>query len=267
MKKVVIILALMLTSTLTFAQDAPAAATPAAEEPASKFAAAVDIVYPYLWRGIKLYDNKVAFQPYASYAITDKLTAGIWGTTNFTNDATSYNEFDWYVSYQVSPVVKLLVSDYYYNNTKKSGAPRFSYWDYSKTGSQVMDFTVSLNFADKGVPVDFQWNTLFVGNDYNLSGDRNFSSYAEVGYTQSIEKAGIDLRFFAGAVVNESLYYVTDGFTFTNVGLNVAKEIKLSESYSVPVFVRYTYSDKGNYNTDGELKHNFISGGLTLTIK
>lgn len=270
MKKVVIILALVLTSTLTFAQDAPPAAAPAVEEPASKFAAAVDIVYPYLWRGYKLSDNKVAFQPYASYAITDKLTAGVWGTTNFTDDAASYNEFDWYVSYQVTPIVKVMLSDYYYNNTKKSGLARTSYWDYSKTGTQAIDLSVLLNFADKGVPLDFQWNTLIAGNDFNGNGDRNFSSYAEVGYTHSIESAGIDLRAFAGAIMSDdNAYYLTQGFVFTNVGLNIAKSIKFSEKFSVPVFVRYTHNANKNgwKNSDGDVVEDFISGGLTLTIK
>ncbi len=261
MKKVVIILALMLTSAMTFAQETVKDTT-AVEESEPKFTAAVDIVYPYLWRGIKLIGNKVAFQPYASYAITDKLTAGVWGTTNFSDASDAYNEFDWYVSYQVTPIVKVMVSDYYYWNSDIKS----NYWNYDD-GTQAIDLSVLLDFSDKGVPVDFQWNTLIAGNDFNNDGDRNFSSYAEVGYSHSLESVGIDLRAFAGAVVNESSYYVTDGFSFTNVGLNIAKEIKFSEKFSVPVFVRYTYNDTGWVNNDGDLKNNFISGGLTLTIK
>jgi hypothetical protein len=265
MKKIVIILALVLTSTMTFAQDAPPAPAPAADAPASKFTASVDIVYPYLWRGYKLVGNKVAFQPYASYAITDKLTAGVWGTTNFTKDSGSYNEFDWYVSYQVTPIVKLMVSDYYYDIP--SAPVRPSYFDYSKTGAQAIDFTVALNFASKGVPLDFQWNTLIGGNDFNTSGDRNFSSYAEIGYTHSIASVGIDLRPFVGAIMSDdSAYYVTQGFVFTNVGLNISKAIKISDKYSIPVFVRYTYNDQGWVNDDGDLKTSFISGGVTFKI-
>jgi hypothetical protein len=269
MKKIVLILALALTTSLTFAQDTPAVTAPAEPEaPASKFAAAIDVVYPYLWRGIALNStSKVAFQPYLSYAFTDKLTVGLWGTTNLSNDDTtnnlSYNEFDWYVSYQVSPIVKLMVSDYY---SDYPGA-KVSYWDY-QSSTQALDLSVLLNFSSKGVPLDFQWNTLVAGGDFNASGDRNFSSYTEVGYTHSIASVGLDFRVFAGAVVNESpTYYLTDGFTFTNVGLNVAKSIKITDSYSIPVFVRYTYNDKGNVNKDGELKTSFISGGLTFKIK
>jgi len=273
MKKVVIILALVLTSSFAFAQDAAPAAAPA---PAVKFAAAVDVVAPYLWRGIALNSTgKVAFQPYASITVSDKFTFGVWGTTNLSNDSTpnskdtylyfksSYNEFDWYASYQVSPVVKVMVSDYYYDFADVRG----KYFNFDNTSTQAIDLSVLLNFSSKGVPLDFQLNTLVGGNDVNVtSGNRNYSTYSEIGYTKSVG-AGIDLRAFAGAVVNQSAYYVTDGFKFTNVGLNASKAIKLSEGYSVPVFLRYTYSDRGNYNDSGELKHNFIGGGLTLTIK
>lgn len=264
MKKVVIILALMLTSTFTFAQDAPKVAPVEPEAPASKFAAAVDVVYPYLWRGIALNStSKVAFQPYISYAVTDKLTLGLWGTTNLSNDAKSYNEFDWYVSYQVAPVVKLMVSDYYYD----SPIARGRYFNYDRTSTQALDLSVLLNFSEKGVPLDFQWNTIIGGNDYNSNGNRNFSSYTEAGYTISAESIGVDFRGFVGAVVNSSAYYVTDGFKFTNVGLNASKSFKITESYSIPVFVRYTYNENGNYNNNGELKTSFISGGLTFKIK
>jgi len=271
MKKVVIILALVLTSTFTFAQDAAPVASPA---PSVKFAASVDVVAPYLWRGMALNStSKVAFQPYASITVSDKFTFGVWGTTNLSNDATSYNEFDWYASYQVSPVAKVMVSDYYYNNTKASGLTRTSYFDYSATGTQALDFSVLLNFSSQGVPLDFQWNTIIAGNDFKSNGNRAYSTYAEMGYTQSIKSAGIDLRPFIGAaVINENGFYTLGGdgkkgFTFSNVGLNASKAIKFSESFSLPVFLRYTYNDNGNANKDGVVNHSFISGGLTLIIK
>jgi len=279
MKKVVAVLALMLTSSLSFAQDAPTDATgtePAAKE--SKFAAAVDVVAPYLWRGIKYSSNKVAFQPYASYAFTEKLTVGVWGTTNFSNAADAYNEFDWYVSYQVTPIMKVMLSDYYWPATKHNlEGSKDPYFDYSEGSAQTLDLSVLFDFSDKGVPLDFQWNTIVGGNDYKYDADENpttraFSSYAEAGYTYSWEKTGLDFRPFVGAVVINGGYYGTDvdgnaGFFFSNVGLNVAKEIKFSEKFSVPVFIRYTYNEYGYVNSDDEVIHNFISGGVTFTIK
>ncbi|WP_264563600.1 TorF family putative porin [Flavobacterium sp. N3904] len=278
MKKVVVVLALMLTSSLTFAQDAPTDENGLPkEEKESKFAAAVDVVAPYLWRGIKYSSNKVAFQPYASYAFTDKLTVGVWGTTNFSSAADAYNEFDWYVSYQVTPLMKVMLSDYYWPATKKAyeednSNSRDPYFDYSEGSAQTLDLSILFDFSDKGVPLDFQWNTIVGGNDYDADGNRAFSSYAEAGYTYSWEKPGLDFRPFVGAVVINGGYYGEDeegniGAFFSNVGLNVAKEIKFSEKFSVPVFIRYTYNEYGYENEDGEWSHNFISGGVTFTIK
>lgn len=276
MKKTVIILAFIFTCGFSFAQEKEVAT----EEPApeSKLAIGVDMVYPYMWRGIKLNHNKVAFQPYASYAFTDKFTFGVWATTNLSSDEKSYNEFDWYASYQVSSVVTLLLSDYYYNATKKSEGQRNSYFKYDENSPHVMDFSVLLDFSEQGVPLDFQWNTLIAGNDFkydmNDSKSRAFSSYAEAGYSHSIESAGIDLRVFVGAaVINKDGYYGYHkngeaGFAFTNIGLNVAKAIKFSESFSLPVFVRYTYNENGYINNVGDdLVSSQISGGVTFTIK
>ncbi|WP_338408091.1 TorF family putative porin [uncultured Flavobacterium sp.] len=273
MKKVVIILALVLTSTMTFAQDAPATTTEA-EEAEPKFTAAVDVVYPYLWRGVKYYGDLVAFQPYMNYAFTDKLSVGVWATTNFSNAADAYNEFDWNISYQISPVVGIMLSDYYWPATKNNlDWEKSSYFDYSEGSAQTLEFSVLFDFSEKGVPLDFQWNTIIGGNDFKYDDPtkRAYSSYAEVGYTYSLENAGIDFRPFVGAVVVNGGYYGVDandvaGFTFTNVGLNIAKEFKVSENYALPVFVRYTNNDYGVVE-DTKTVRNFFSCGVTFNIK
>jgi hypothetical protein len=286
MKKVVAVLALMLSSSFAFAQDTE---TPAEEQdaPESKFTAAVDVVYPYLWRGIKYYGDKVAFQPYMGYAVTDKFSVGVWATTNFSNAADAYNEFDWNIAYQVSPVIKVMLSDYYWPATKHNmDWERSSYFDYTEGSAQSLDLSVLLDFSDKGVPIDFQWNTFIGGGDYKYIMDENgdliangraYSSYSEVGYTYSVEKIGVDIRPFVGAAIINGGYYGTDangeaGFTFSNVGVNLAKEIKISKNYSVPVFVRYTNNDYGiqEFDDDGNLTktvRNFFSCGMTFNIK
>ncbi|SEG11786.1 TorF family putative porin [Flavobacterium urumqiense] len=284
MKKVVMILTLMLTSSLAFAQDTLVAspiAEPEVQEP--KFTAAVDVVYPYLWRGIKYYGDKVAFQPYMAYAFTDKLSVGVWATTNFSNAADAYNEFDWSISYQISPVVKVMLSDYYWPATKNNPDwERSSYFDYSEGSAQSLDLSVLLDFSEKGVPLDFQWNTFIGGGDYKYDENGNpttraYSSYAEIGYTYSIDKASVDIRPFVGAAVINGGYYGVDasgkaGFTFSNVGVNIAKVFKITKNYSIPVFVRYTNNDYGVQEFDEndnliKTERNFFSAGMTFTIK
>lgn len=282
MKKGILILAFALTSNLMFSQDT-ASETEQAE---SKFTAAIDVVYPYLWRGMKYNGDKVAFQPYLDYAFTDKLSAGLWATTNFSNAADAYNEFDWNISYQLTPIVGIMLSDYYWPATKKAHEEdslnsRDSYFDYSEGSAQTLDFSVLFDLSEKGIPIDFQWSTIVGGNDYKYDDNGNisraYSSYAEVGYTYSIKKAGVDFRPFVGAAVVNGGYYGTDangeaGFTFSNVGLNVAKEFKIFENYSLPVFIRYTNSDYGIQEFDEndnltKTVRNFFSAGITFNIK
>jgi hypothetical protein len=281
MKKVVVVLALMLTSSLIYAQDVVKETT-AVEESEPSLTASVDVVYPYLWRGVRYYGDKVAFQATVDYAITDKLSVGVWGTTNFSNAADAYNEFDWSITYQINPIISAMVSDYYWPATKNNPDwESSSYFDYSEGSAQTLDFTLMFDFSEKGVPIDFQWSTIFGGNDYkydeNGNRSRAYSSYAELGYTQSFEKIGVAVRPFAGAAVINGGYYGTDangeaGFTFTNVGLTVSKDIKISENYSLPVFVGYTNNDYGvqEFDSNGDLTktvRNFFSCGVTFTIK
>jgi hypothetical protein len=282
MKRVVLILALMLASSGAFAQDVPATEAEA-EKAEPKLTAAVDVVYPYLWRGVKYYGDKVAFQPYLNYAITDKLSVGVWATTNLVNAADAYNEYDLSIAYQISPIVSVVLADYYWPATTKNvDWERSSYFDYSDGSAKTLDLSILLDFSEKGVPLDFTWSTFIGGGDYKDDADggrsRAYSSYAEVGYTHSFESVGVDVRPFVGAaVINKGGYYGADangaaGFTFSNVGVNVAKEIKISENYSVPVFVRYTNNDYGvqEFDTNDNLTktvRNFFSAGMTFTIK
>lgn len=284
MKKVILIFAFALTSSLTFAQDAPVAPIPEAEEAEPKLTASIDVVYPYLWRGVRYNGDKVAFQATVDYALTDKLSVGIWGTTNFSNAVDAYNEFDWSITYQINPIMSVMLADYYWPSTKKAhqedaANSRDSYFDYSEGSAQTLDLCLLFDFSDKGVPIDFTWSTLIGGNDFmnNDPTKRAFSSYAEIGYTHSFEKIGVDVRPVVGAAVINGGYYGLDandeaGFTFTNVGLTISKEFKISKNYSLPVFVGYTNNDYGvqEFDRDGNLTktvRNFFSAGMTFSIR
>ncbi len=43
---------------------------------------------------------------------------------------------------------------------------RNSYWKYDDNYPNVMDLSVLLEFFDRGIPFDFQWNTLIGGNNF-----------------------------------------------------------------------------------------------------
>lgn len=264
-----------------FAQEsAPIVRDSVNSEP--KLTAEIDLVYPYLWRGIRYYGNRVAFQPCINYDFTDKLSFELWATTNFSNAKDAYNEFDWTIYYQISPVINISLSDYYWPATSKNlDWEKSNYLDYSEGSSQSVELSVLFDFSEKGVPVSFQWNTFIGGNDYNYDDEGNvttraFSSYAEVGYKHTLKKSKIDIDCFVGAVVINGGYYSNEtdedpGFSFTNFEVSATKEIKITKNYTVPLYLKYVHNDYGvqEFDSEGNLTktiRNFISWGLTFRV-
>ena len=83
--------------------------------------------------------------------------------------------------------------------------------------------------------VNVQWFTNFAGNDgVNKDGKRAYSSYVEV--VVPFNFATVDCTATAGAVPFATDYYGTSGFAVTNLSLRVEKAIKITDSFSIPVF-------------------------------
>jgi hypothetical protein len=84
-------------------------------------------------------------------------------------------------------------------------------------------------------PVAFQWYTNIAGNDgVNKDGDRAYSSYFEV--SAPFELAKLDWTATAGAVPYATDFYGTNGFAVVNLSLKATKDIKITDSFSIPVF-------------------------------
>jgi hypothetical protein len=54
--------------------------------------------------------------------------------------------------------------------------------------------------------------------------------------------------------------------------VNVAKEIKISKNYTIPVFVRYSFNEYGVQKFDSannlkKIERHFFSAGMTFTIR
>lgn len=277
-RKIVFTFMISLIHFFVFAQDSSIVLP---LETPSKMTATIDIVYPYLWRGVRYYGNDFAIQPKLNYAITDKLSIEAWATTNMSSKVDSYFEFDLSVVYKISSIVSVSLADYYWPATKKNTDwERSSYFDYSDGSSKTVDLSLLFDFSENDVPIDFTWSTFlgggdFKGEDYNRT--RAYSSYAEIGYTHCFEKRGIEMRPFVGlAVFNEGGYYGTDAnnksnLTFTNVGINFAKEFIFLKNYSLPVFIMYSHNNYGVQKMDSNENltktiRNFFSCGVTFSI-
>jgi hypothetical protein len=83
------------------------------------------------------------------------------------------------------------------------------------------------------------WFSNFAGNDgTNGSGKRAYSSYFVI--SAPFHFASVDWKATAGASPYATSLYGTTGFAVTNLSLRATKDIKITESFSIPVFGQLT---------------------------
>ncbi len=84
-----------------------------------------------------------------------------------------------------------------------------------------------------------QWYTNLAGNDgVNKDGKRAYSSYLEA--VVPFKLAATDWAATVGAVPYATTSYGTDGFALTNLSLRASMEIKVTDTFSIPVFGQVT---------------------------
>ena len=87
---------------------------------------------------------------------------------------------------------------------------------------------------DFGV-ASIQWFTNIAGNDgLNKDEKRAYSSYVEL--SAPFKLATVDWSASVGAVPFATSFYGTNGFAVTNLALKATKDIKITDSFSIPVF-------------------------------
>lgn len=183
-----------------------------------------DMVSSYIWRGQDL--GNVSLQPTLGIGYKG-LSLTAWGSVGL-SDPSDTNEFDLTLSYAIGGI-NIGVTDYWFNNGLD---PENRYFKYDAHGTNhVLEANIGYDFG----LASLQWFTNFAGNDgVNKDGKRAYSSYVEL--TVPFKLATVDWTATAGAVPFSTDFYGTDGFAVTNLALRATKEIKVTESFSVPVF-------------------------------
>lgn len=208
------------TGLLTIVMIASAMAVNAQDKVETTVAA--DVVNQYIWRGQDLGD--VSLQPtlgvgYKGFSLT------AWGNVGL-SDKDDTKEFDLTAAYSVGGF-NIGVTDYWFNT------PNEKYFQYaSHKTSHVFEANIGYDFG----PVALQWFTNFAGNDgQNKDIKRAYSSYAELSAPFTL--GGCDWTAAIGAVpYATSFYSAASGFAVTNISLKATKDIKITDSFSVPVF-------------------------------
>jgi hypothetical protein len=216
MKKIVLLACGMVMSMTAFAQDE------------IETTICGDVVSSYIWRGQDL--GNASLQPTLGVGYKG-LSLTAWGSVGLAN-ADDTKEFDLTLAYSAGGF-NIGVTDYWFNAGLD---PENRYFKYDAHGTNhVFEANVGYDF---GV-ASLQWFTNFAGNDgFNKDGKRAYSSYVEV--VVPFKLATVDWTATAGAVPYATDFYGTNGFAVTNLSLRATKDIKVTDSFTIPVFGQVT---------------------------
>ena len=192
---------------------------------------AADFVNQYYWRGQSL--GEVSVQPTLGVAYKG-LSLTAWGSVGISNPGDT-KEFDLTLAYSTGGFT-IGVTDYWFNS------PNEKYFAYgAHSTSHVFEANIGYDFG----PLALNWYTNFAGNDGTIDAEtgaydkdaRKYSSYVEA--TAPFKLGGCDWVAAVGAVPYKTGFYSNaNGFAVTNVSLKATKDIKITDSFSVPVFAQ-----------------------------
>lgn len=227
MKKLSYILLLIIFFSLNFSQT-------------TDFNFSTDIVSRYIWRGSEYgrfnnNQNSPHIQPTGALSITlnsdISFSLGFWGSYGFSGD---YSESDLYVNtYIPSEVIDISITlnDYFY----PMYGLKFSNLDGDGKGAHTLEGNII--FSSKKLPLK-----LMISNNIHndLPGDN--SLYIELGYLIKLNHS--NLEFIAGIAKGPSIWHSisSNNFEFINIGINAKKDIKITESFSIPVSFSWIYN-------------------------
>ena len=219
MKKIVCFAMMLLASATAIAQDE------------IETTISADVVSSYIWRGQDL--GSASLQPTLGVGYKG-LTLTAWGSTGLTNPDDT-KEFDLTLAYTIGGL-NIGITDYWFS--KDGLDPEGRYFKYDAHGTNhVFEANIGYDFGLASI----QWYTNFAGNDgFNKNHDRAYSSYAEVSVPFKL--ASVDWTATAGVIPWATSFYNkwTSGFAVTNLSLKATKDIKVTDSFSIPVFGQVT---------------------------
>ncbi|MCF8242284.1 MAG: hypothetical protein K9J16_12930 [Melioribacteraceae bacterium] len=213
--------------------------------------AKADFVSRYIWRGLLLSDAP-AIQPALTFGMYG-IELGTWGSYSFANNQQATDEVDFWLSFthqfKRSIGISVIFLDYYLPNAGVKFGNVNNYNDPAGPGAHLLEAGLIL-FGPESLPIT-------VSGYVNFYNDPGKNKYFQVDYTAEVKKT--NLMFFVGATAgskNNPSYYGSEKFNVINVGVNASKEIKITEDFSLPVFVEWSVNPRQDIS--------FVRFGLTL---
>ena len=210
-KNMFVLLMTLLISVSLYAQE---------EEKKSPFSLGADVVSSYVWRGSKI-GTGPNIQPWMKFS-AGGFTLGAWGSSSFHFD-TDVAEMDLYTSYTFGFGLTVGLTDYYYQ-----GTPYFQY--QGDTSSHAFEINAAYTIKNFSLAANYVINDASQGGPANKPGGGDM--YFEANY------AFTNFGVFVGAGNGWHTTYEDNGddiFAVCNIGLKASKELKITDTYSLPV--------------------------------
>lgn len=202
------------------------------------FKVSADVVSSYVWRG--------AYNAGASVQPTIGMSAGnfsltVWGSKEISD---LHKEIDITAAYSFG-CVSLFVADYWWEGDKfwekgdNAGAKYFNLDNHDTR--HRLEAGISCTISER-FPLSIAWNTMFWGSDKDYEdGKQNYSSYVELNYPFSVRQVGLTATLGLTPYESRNMYG-TSGFDVCNVALSATREIRVTKSFSLPVFTRVIFN-------------------------
>jgi hypothetical protein len=192
----------------------------------------LDLYSRYIWRGLEI-GNAPSAQPTLMISYSG-FEFGAWGAYTLSNRAFEADEIDFWLSYthalgKEGASITAIAKDYYFPNAGIEFS-NFSDSDAAEPGAHTLELGLSVSG-----PESFPLTLSGYVNVYNDTGS---NTYFEVAYPFSVNNTNLDLFCgIAGGSRDNPDYYGTDKIAVINLGVSAVREIRISESFSIPLTV------------------------------
>ena len=192
-----------------------------------------DIVNRYVWRGFD-FGNALNIQPSISYT-KGGFELGTWAAYSV-DDALS-DEHDLWIGYSFDlgngSSLGIGATDYYFPALG-------TFFDYDGAGDGNAAHWIEPYLAFTGpetFPISI-WASIIATNDIEADGDKATPLYLEASYPFSVQDT--DLSITTGLITSESAnFYGVNQAAVTNLSISAGRDIKISDSFSIPVSASY----------------------------